>query len=118
MDARSLRSEESELGLSLEKGVGRSCLALAETDLINTEIFDQPLDVVAGFGKGNPLPPVHRIATRLGRFAVGVEPFLDVLATGIIGGERQDIGALVLGQKFAQMARGELGIDASACAPP
>ena len=106
----------SELGLRVENGLGRCWLGLAQPNPVNAEIFDHPLDVIAGFGEGNPLDPVDRIDAGFAWIAMSVDPLLDSLAAGIIGGEGQDVRALLFGHKLAEMTCRELGIECGAFA--
>src|SRR3984893_3695158 len=101
----------SELGLRVKNGLGRGRSRVAQTNPVNAEIFDHSLDVIAGFGKGNPLDPVDRIDAGFAWVAMGVDPLLDPLAAGIIGSEGQDVRAFLFGHKLAEMTCRELGIE-------
>src|SRR3981081_4069475 len=64
--ARFSRCQASELGLRIKNGLGRGRSRIAQTNPVNAEIFDHPLDVIAGFGEGNALDPVDRIDPGVG----------------------------------------------------
>ena len=104
---RPRRAERPRSGIC----VGLANRRLGETQPVNIEIFDDALNIVARFGEGDALDPIDRIDARLARIAIGVEPFLDVFAAGVIGGEGENIGASMLGQQVAEMGGGELRVE-------
>src|SRR3990170_121741 len=69
--------------------------------------------VLPGLGEGDALDPVDGIDLRIARVAEGLDPFGDTASARIIGGKRQEIGAVVAVDEIAQMRLAELGIVGS-----
>ena len=61
-------------------------------------------------GEWDALDPIDGIDLRIARIAELLDPFGDTAAAGIIGGERQEIGAVIAVDQVAQMRLAELGV--------
>ncbi len=68
----------------------------AEPHAIGSQVLHYALKVVARLGKRNPFDPVDRVDLGVARIAVPLDPFFDLAVAGIIAGEDQEVGAVVI----------------------
>jgi hypothetical protein len=83
---------------------GPACCLLRVAVAIDNQAFEDALDVVAGLAEGNALDPVDGIDRRVARVAVEANPTFRAVRSGVVGGQRQDIGAVELVEKLAEIS--------------
>ena len=66
--------------------------------------------ILPRLGEGDALDPVDRVDLRIARVAELLHPVGDPAAAGVIGGERQEIGAVIAVDQLAEMRLAELGV--------
>src|SRR3546814_16825445 len=76
---------------------------------VDDETLEDALDVVAGFAEGDALDPVDRIDSRVTRIAVMLDPVSRAAWPGVVGGQRQDVGAAELTQQLLEIRLAEPG---------
>src|SRR3546814_11119746 len=72
--------------------------------------LEDALDVVAGFAEGDALDPVDRIDSRVTRIAVMLDPVSRAAWPGVVGAQRQDVGAAELTQQLLEIRLAEPGV--------
>src|SRR3546814_17856340 len=77
---------------------------------VDDETLEDALDVVAGFAEGDALDPVDRIDSRVTRIAVMLDPVSRAAWPGVVGGQRQDVGAAELTQQLLEIRLAEPGV--------
>src|SRR2546427_7099186 len=92
-------------GAAVEVRLDHQPRSAPEPDAIDLQILHHPLDVVARLGERDALDPIDRVDGRIARIAVALEPFLDPALAGVVGGERQDVGAAINLEKFPELRR-------------
>ncbi len=66
---------------------------------VDDQAFENPLHVGPGLVEGDAFDPVDRIDVRRARIAERLDPAVRPRGSGVVGGQRQDVGAVVvLGQ--------------------
>ncbi len=84
---------------------------LPQPRLVDLIILHHPLHVIAGFGEGDALDPVHDIVDRLAAgVAIAGDPFRHAFRAGIIGDEGEDVGAAETVDLFAEIMCAERGV--------
>ena len=74
-----------------------------ETRAVDLQVFQHALDIVAGLREGDALDPVDRVDIGIARIAVILDPAAGAVGAGIIGGQRENVGAVELVHHLGQM---------------
>ena len=64
--------------------------------VIHHRIFQNAVDIIAGFAERDFLNPVHYIDAACAWVAIGAKPFVHVTRTAIIGGNGQGIASVII----------------------
>jgi hypothetical protein len=90
--------------------VGRRSGGVKKARAIGLKILHYALHVVTGLGEGDALNPVDGIDAGIARVAVLRYPLLNPAASGIVAGERQDVGTAVLLEQGRDLGGAHLGV--------
>src|SRR3954454_3769134 len=77
------------------------CRITADLTAIDLQVFQHPLNVVSRFVNRDHLDPIDHVDTAAARISIVAQPLADSPGTGIVGGDREAIGASkILNQHF------------------
>ena len=69
--------------------------ATPEAHAVDLKVLEHSLDIVACLGERNALDPVDRVDLGIARVAIPGDPVLDPSASGIVAGDRENVGAAI-----------------------
>ena len=76
------------------------------------------MNVVAGLAEGDLLDPIHRVDRSGSRVAVGHQPAIDPVRSGVVGGQGQDIGAVKTLQHALQVGAAKADVVVGVAGQP